>query len=529
MADSGACVVAIDLGTSGPRVAVVDAKGAIRGAHSESVGFEFVEAHGAEQDAERVWRATREAVARAVAASGVPPERIAALICDSQYSSVVPVAENGDPVGPLFLYLDQRGVPYSRAMLERHPELWDKWLEIHGRPCTGSGEDSLSSMLYVQEARPEIFEKTHCFLEPMDYITARFTGHCAANQCTIEMMLVGDNRHFDTRTYSAELVAATGIDPSRLPELAPVGAVLGPVRPEVAAQTGLSPKTQVIAAVNDSQALAMGTCSYRGEHLGLSIGTTLVPVTFVDRLDREHDRLLPLDFSNLLLPQPAPLASPKGHHVVMAELGLAGKALEQLLRQVVYATDPLGDHSRGDPFAGLEAALAQVPPGADGVLCFPWLSGSWMPAGDDAARGGYLNLSLKNATRQHLLRATLEGVAYQLRWALPGLADFTGHACEGFYFGGGGARSDAWAQILADVCDTPVAQMADPQYTICKGAAMLAFHRLGQLGLEDFPSWLRFRRRYEPRPEHRQVYDALAEQYVKAHEALKPIFHALNG
>ncbi|MFQ5699711.1 MAG: FGGY-family carbohydrate kinase [Myxococcota bacterium] len=528
MSDSGACVVAIDLGTSGPRVAVIDERGAIRGAHSESVGFEFVGEHGAEQDPEAIWRATLGAVARAVAASRVPPERIVALICDSQYSSVVPVASNGDPVGPLFLYLDQRGAPHARAMLERHPELWGRWLEVHGRPCTGSGEDSLSSMLYVQEERPEIFEKTHCFLEPMDYVTARFTGHCAANQCTVEMMLVGDNRRFDTREYCAELVSATGIDPSRLPELAPVGAVLGAVQPSVAAQTGLSTRTQVVAAVNDSQALAMGTCSYRGTHLGLSIGTTLVPITFVDRLDAKGDRLRPLDFSSLLLPQPAPLASPKGHHLVMAELGLAGKALEQLLGEVVYAHDRLGDHRTRDPFASLEQAVTEVPPGSDGVLFFPWLTGSWMPVADDAARGGYLNLSLRT-TRQHLLRATLEGVAYQLRWALPGLADFTGHTCECFYFGGGGARSQAWAQILADVCDTPVRPMAEPQYTLCRGAAMLAFHRLGRLDLEDFPAWLRFEPTCEPRAEHRALYDALSEQYVKAHEALKPIFHALNG
>ena len=528
MSSSGACVVAIDLGTSGPRVAVVDSEGAILGAHSESVGFSFVGEHGAEQDPEEVWRATRSAVARAVAASGVAPERILALLCDSQYSSVVPVAESGEPVGPLFLYLDQRGAPLARRLLKRHPELWDRWLALHGRPCTGSGEDSLSKMLYVQEERPEIFEKTHCFLEPMDYISARFTGRCAANQCTIEMMLLGDNRYFDTRFYSDELVAATGIDPSRLPELVPVGAVLGPVQASVAAETGLSPRTRVIAAVNDTQALAMGTGSYRGTHLGLSIGTTLVPVTFVDRLDRQRDRLFPLDFSNLFLPQPAPLASPKGHHLVMAELGLAGKALDQLLREVIYARDRLADHRTEEPYAQLEQAVAQVPAGSDGVLFLPWLSGSWMPAGDDAARGGYLNLSLKT-TRQHLLRATLEGVAYQLRWALPRLEAFVGHSCESFYFGGGGARSPAWTQILADVCDTPVRQMAEPQYTLCRGAAMLAFHRLGELGLDDFDAWLRFQHTCEPHPEHRAVYAALSEQFVKAHEMLKPFFHALNG
>ena len=528
MVQPGSCVVSIDLGTSGPRVAVVGEDGRILAAHSEPVGFEWVGEHGAEQDPEALWEATRTSVAKAVAASGVPRERILALICGSQYSSLVPVDESGSPVGPLYLYLDQRGARHARRMLARRPELVSTWFAVHGRPCGGTGEDSLSSLLFVREERPRIYERAHCFLEPMDYVTARFTGRCAANQCTIVMLLLGDNRRFGTQRYHPELVEGTGVDPAKLPPLSAVDAVLGPVHPELAEAIGLSPDTQVIAAVNDSQTLAMGTGSFQGRHLGLSIGTTIVPVTFADRLDEAHDRLLPMDPANLLMPMPGPLESPKGHHLVMAELGLAGKALEHLLHQVVYADDRLGRHGREDLYGAVEEAVAQVPAGSDKLLYLPWLSGSWMPAADEAVRGGYLNVSLKT-TRQHLVRATLEGVAYQLRWAMPGLAGFVGHGCEAFRFGGGGARSAAWAQILADVTGVPVEVMEAPQYTNCRGGAMLAYQRLGRLGLDELAGWVRASDTREPDPATRARYDELAEQYVKVHEALTPIFRQLNA
>jgi len=226
------------------------------------------------------------------------------------------------------------------------------------------------------------------------------------------------------------------------------------------------------------------------------------------------------DLRHFLLTQPAPIPD---RHVLMAEGGLAGKAVEFVLESLIYARDALGDHRSDAVFARLDAAVDATEPGAGGVLFLPWLTGTWSPAADPRARGAFLNLGL-GTTRAHLARAALEGVAFQLAWMLPPIEALTGRRHDELVFAAGGACSDAWAQILADVCNRPVRQLAEPRLTNCRGAALLAFHRLGLLDLARADALLAERRRYEPRPQHRALYDDLAGRFVLAHERLGPVF-----
>ena len=169
-------VLAIDLGSSGVRVAAVGLDGRSHAAATRPVAMQFGPGGAAEEDPEEVWRALGDAIAEALAGAPEAAGRIRAILCDSQYSSLVPVDASGIPVGPLMLYLDSRGGPLSRALVKRHPELWALWLERHGMPSAGGGSDSLAHWLWFQNERPEIHAKAHAYVEPMDYVTARLTG-----------------------------------------------------------------------------------------------------------------------------------------------------------------------------------------------------------------------------------------------------------------------------------------------------------------------------------------------------------------
>ena len=178
-------------------------------------------------------------------------------------------------------------------------------------------------------------------------------------------LLLTDNRAGSAGGWCDEVIEASGIDPSRLPELVSADSVVGELLPEHAGAWGLSPGIPVSSPVNDTQALTFGTGSHCGSRLGVSVGTTLVATTLVDsmRADLRHS----------LLTQPASIP---GRHLLMAEGGLAGKALEFVLQQLIYADDALGDHRSEDAFGRLDAALGDTRPGAGGVLFLPWLTGS---------------------------------------------------------------------------------------------------------------------------------------------------------
>jgi len=119
-------------------------------------------------------------------------------------------------------------------------------------------------------------------------------------------------------------------------------------------------------------------------------------------------------------------------------------------------------------------------------------------------------------------------VAMNLRWLRGPVEAFAKRDISHFIFYSGGAVSDAWAQIMADVLDAPVHQAKDPQYVTCRGAALLAFQRLGLLGFDEFESRIPVRRKYEPNPANRALYEHLAAQFVETFRRTRPIFRALN-
>ena len=175
----------------------------------------------------------------------------------------------------------------------------------------------------------------------------------------------------------------------------------------------------------------------------------------------------------------------------------------------------------------MNQAAEQAPAGSGGLLFLPWFNGTLCPQEDAAMRGGFLNLS-HTTRRTHMTRAVLEGMAYNWRWLLGPAQKFVGRRFPFLRLAGGGAQSDTWAQIMADVLNLPIHQQADPRNGNVLGIAFLAFLRLGRIRLEDIPGMVRIARVFEPRSENRATYDRLFTQFLVCQKKLKPVFHALN-
>ncbi|MCM2311653.1 MAG: FGGY-family carbohydrate kinase [Steroidobacteraceae bacterium] len=515
------CVLAIDLGTSGPKAAVVSLQGELLATARRPVETLHLPDGGVEQDPEAIWRATREACVAALRSCPVSAAEVLAVICTSQYSSIIPVDQHGRPTANMVTWLDKRGAtPRLRALpgfprcADSPPQLLN-WLRLHGLPPVAGGI-SLTHLRHFRFARPEVYERTAKFLEPMDYLTLRLTGRATANQCTAFMYLMTDNRRLGVTDYHPGLLRQSLIDREKLPELVPVDAIVGTLQPSVASELGLAPGTKVVTGLNDTQAGGMGTAAFAGDHAAISIGSTSVMITHVPckRTDLRH--------AILSLPSPVPET-----YFVMAENGTGGNTLEHFLERLVYTGDAFGQLSAADRFELLQRAVGEAQAGSGGVLFLPWLGGSMAPAADDRMRGGFLNIGLATR-RSELARAVLEGVAMNLRWLRGPVERFAKRRCSHFVFYGGGAASAAWAQILADVLDAPVHQARDPQYVTCRGAALLAFQRLGLLGFDEFGSRVPIERRFDPNPAHRALYDHLSARFVDAFRRTRPVFHALN-
>jgi xylulokinase len=142
-------------------------------------------------------------------------------------------------------------------------------------------------------------------------------------------------------------------------------------------------------------------------------------------------------------------------------------------------------------------------------------------------RGGFFNQSLQT-TREHLVRAVFEGVAYNSRWLLKYVEQFIRQRVEAINMVGGGAKSNIWCQIHADVLNRPIRQVKDPVEVNVRGAALLASVALGHLRYEDIASRVPISQTYTPDRDHRKLYDQLFAEFIAFYESNRKIYARLN-
>ena len=489
------CVLAIDLGTGGPKVALVSADGTTLAWASRPVATRFTEGGGAEQDPHEMWTAIVGATLETLgAAQPVPP--IVAVAVTSQYMSVIPVAADGMPTGPCVLWMDTRGAEHNLSLLS--DESFALFVDRHGLIPLPSGNDNIAHIHVLQTSHPEAYESAAALVEPMDYVNARLTGVVGATQSTMYSQMVCDNRKWGVTEYDPDLVAASGLDPDKLPRLQPMNGIVGSVTAHAAADLGIAEGIPGTTGTIDSITSAIGTGALAQRDASIIIGTTSVLVTHID----QHLG----DLGAGILAVPSPLV---GKYYVMAENGVGGRGLEWAMRLFGY----------GDDFATATADAGAIESGAEGVQFLPWLLGSIAPQPNDDVRGAFVGLSLPH-DRRHMVRAVMEGVALNLAWLRPAVESFVGNEFGSLRFGGGGAESDLWAQMLADALDRPIHQLREPRATNARGAAFLAFATLGKLSIDDVPSLLHTRAVREPDPANRSGMDVALRRLVALHPTL---------
>ncbi len=490
------CILAIDLGTGGPKAALIDRTGRALAGASAPVATHLAAGGAAEQDPEEMWTAIVAATRGALAAARAPLPPIGAVAVTSQYMSMVPVAADGRPTGPCILWMDTRGAAHNLTLLT--DDSFMLFVERHGLIPLPSGNDNIAHAHVLQTVHPDAYRAAAALVEPMDYVNARLTGRLCATQSTVFGQLVCDNRTWGATEYDPDLVAATHLDPGKLAPLVALRGFIGEVTSAAAAELGIPAGTPVIPGTIDSITSAVGSGALEATDGSVIIGTTSVMVSHL----REHRG----DLGAGILAVPSPLSD---RYYVMAENGVGGRGLEWALRLFGY----------GDDTEGAIADAGTIDVGADGVQFLPWLLGSIAPDPNDDVRAAFTGLSLGH-DRRHLIRAVLEGVAVNLAWLLSPVEQFVGAPFPFVRFGGGGALSALWAQTLADALDRPVHRLAQPRVTNARGAAFLALDELGIVHVDETPALLHVDHVHDPDPAHRAVMDRSLARLVALHPPL---------
>jgi len=501
---SSADFVGVDLGTSSCKVAVVDVHGGIKATSTKRYPLELGGPGMAEQDPQVWWKAVCEAL-RDIFSSG-PRFDVRGIGFTGQWSGTIPVDSEGNVLHKAIIWMDTRGKDVIDKLTSGFPSVSgyrvDKlytWLRKTGGAPAHSGKDSLAHILFVKENLPLVYERTHKFMEPKDFLIMKMTGACIGSWDNTALLWSTDNRDPFHVKYDDGLLRMAGLDREKLPDLVAPTEVVGSVTHRAAEETSLLEGTKVVAGCGDMQCSLVGAGCVEDYSAHLYVGTSSwitaqVPFKKTDI------------FHNIAsLPSAIP-----GRYFVAAEQENAANALEFMCTNLNIPPQ--------NKYEEMDRMALSSPRGAKKLIFLPWLFGERTPVEDPHARGGLFNLSLGH-DRNDIIRAVMEGVAYNTKWLLSVFDGFIGNKggrrAEGIVMSGGASLSRVWPQIFSDVLERQLTVIDNPTYSTAKGAAMLAALGTQSLTLGQLKATKGVGRTIQPEKEGREAYSEGYAQFLQ--------------
>lgn len=517
-------VLAVDLGTSGCKTALVTLEGEVRAWSFRAVPL-YVEGVAAEQEPADWWGAFLESAAEVLSKDPALRSNVLAVCCSTQGEGTVAVDREGSALGRAMLWLDMRGAEsIARRVGGRlfniegygPAKLW-KWLRLTGGVPALSGKDSAGHIAYLQDHDPARYERTYKFLNVLDYMNLKLTGRFCSTHDSILTTWVTDNRDPGKTAYNRGLLKTMGIGEEKLPELVRCTDVVGQLLPEVAEKLGLPASTHVVAGAIDNTAVAVGAGAVADFDAHLYLGTS----AWVGA----HVPFKKTDVRNKIASVPCAIPD---RYLATAIQSAGGVNLSFLRDRILFHSDALTrDEERPNLYRVLDQIADGIPAGARGLIYTPWLFGERSPVEDSTLRAGLFNLSLEHS-REDVIRAFLEGVALNLRWMLEPFLRFLGRRADVITAVGGGAQSDVWCQIIADATGVSVRQPEAAIQANALGAAFIAAVGMGEITVADVPALRKTRRVYDPNPAHRSLYDESFLNFQELHRRLAPMYRRIN-
>lgn len=451
-----AVYLGIDLGTTGLKALLLRPDGTACGAGYREYPLAVPAPGFAEQDPDDWWRALTEATAEALARSGVRPEEVRGIGLSGQMHGTVLLDAGGAPLGPAIPWCDQRSAAEADAVRARiGAENLARWTQ---NPVAAGFQ--LCTLLWLRAHEPKRFARARWALLPKDYLRLRLTGEAATEPTDACSTLMFDCAR---RDWSAEMLAALDIDRALLPDArhAPADVHAG-LSAQAARALGLRAGTPVAFGGGDQPMQALGNGILEPGDASITLGTG----------------------GQIFAPVASPAADPRlrAHlfcHAPADTWYAMGAILNCCLAQNWFCDQVLGTRD----FAAVHRLAAQAAPGCGGVLFLPYLTGERTPHLDPHAKGMFFGLTLAS-DRAAMARAVLEGIGHALLDAMDCLRQM-GVAPRRLTVSGGGARSELWKQILADmmgqpVCTTAMREQAGTGAAICAMVAVGEYASLGE-------------------------------------------------
>lgn len=496
----------VDIGTTSTKAVLFDRGGKVKGSEAVFYPLHTPNQLVAEQDPEEIFRAVLNSVREAIRKSGIPAEALKLVAFSAAMHSLMAVGKDGQLLTQSITWADTRSARQAKKIKEEkdgHSIYLRTGTPIH--PMS-----PLSKLVWLKEEEPAIFGQAKKIIGIKEFIFHKLFGEYVIDHSLASATGLFNLENLDWDEGALEIA---GVEADRLSRLVPTTQQMAGVKPEYAVFMGIREDVPFIIGASDGVLANLGVDAIDPGTAAVTIGTSGAIRTVL----------------------PKPKTDPKGrtfcyaltenHWVVGGPVNNGGIVLRWLRDEFASSEVETAKRLGIDPYDVLTQIASTVNAGADGLLFHPFLTGERAPLWDANARGSFFGLSIHHQ-KQHMIRAVLEGIVFNLYTVLLAVEELTGEPVR-IQASGGFARSDMWCQLMADVFDKPVT-VPESFESPCLGAVVLGMYALGEI--KDFSivsDMIGETRTHHPDAAASKTYRELLPIYIRLSRLLKEEYESI--
>jgi xylulokinase len=503
------CLIGIDIGTTGTKTALFDIEGnLLADAYQESKLY-YPQPGWVEQNPQDFYQTTCDTIKEVIVKSGIDASAIAAICIDGQMAGIMGIDDDWKAVTHYDSWLDSRCKKYVEYIKGSYE---DRVMSLSGLPSTVA---HCAKMLWWKNERPEVFIAIKKFIQPAAFVAGRLAG-LKAKDAFIDYTYMHFSGLYDSENnkWSEELCQNFDIPMEKLPEIVEPWKVIGEVTNAAAKDCGLKPGTAIVAGVGDQAAGFLGAGLVEPGMVVDVAGTASVFACCVDSFRPD------VKYKTLLFPK----AASKGLYFPHAYIAGGGLCLRWFRDGFI---EPEKERLDGI-YEELNEEILNIPPGSDSLMFIPHLGGRNYPYNSEV-RGTWAGFGWGH-NRKHFYKSMLEALAYEYYYYLKiEKSLFPEVEFKEVRAIGGGAKSQIFNQIKADVLGIPYVQLTRDEVGGL-GSAIIAGYGVGIF--DDMEStakrFIATKNRIEPNMERHAYYKQFAELYIDMFEMMNPLYDRLS-
>lgn len=447
----------LDIGTSGVKALIVNHSGKVKSRAYREYPCEYPKPGWFEQDVNIMWEKICEASKEAIAKANIPVKYIKSLGISSQRGTFIPVDRNLKPLMNSIVWADKRADKELNLILNNISK--ERYYEISG--VAPSSAWSYAKIKWFIDNKKDLFEKTFKILNGQEYFLSKLGAEeLSTDPSSITMNGMLD---IDRLDWSKELCDLIGLPMDKLPVMGTPARMVGKISKEASYKTGFAVDMPIAIGGGDQQCTAIGSGVVKEGMAVVILGTGGAVIAHID--SRKKDEQQKVVVGGSCIP---------GKWDMEGLQATGSGTLKWWQENFAQSENRAAEELGLDVYRIIDLEASKSPPGSKGLIFFPFFQGQCTPNYDDYARGGFLGISFIHG-KKDMIRAIMEGTVFEINMIKEAMENVLDKKLYSLRISGGGAKSDLWSHIQADIYGRPVERLGVAECANLGAAILGAF------------------------------------------------------